>query len=110
MTNAKNTLTQIEWLQESILRLEAEYGVESENPFLQGLRTQLIGLERQAERAREREQFNLSVGYFPNREPEPEDLAAARLYEQRISELQSATESQETEQLASPESTKSRGE
>lgn len=78
--------TQIELLQEAIEELEKT--CDPENPFLKGLKTQLIGMERQAERAMEREQFNLSVGYTPKtQKPEPEDIAAFKLYEKRIAEI-----------------------
>lgn len=95
--------SQIEWLRESISRLESKGGPES--PFLKGLRTQLAGLESQAGRASEREEFNLAVTSSRNLAEEPEEQAAANLYEQRISELQSATVLQQTEQQPSPEST-----
>lgn len=51
--------SQIEVLEKTISRLEAKGGPES--PFLKGLRTQLVGLQRQADRAQERERFNLAV-------------------------------------------------
>ena len=51
--------SQIELLKDAIARLEAKGGPES--PYLTGLKTQLVGLESQSNRAQEREQFNLAV-------------------------------------------------
>ena len=94
--------SQIELLKESLQRLEPEHGPD--NPFVKGLKTQIAGLENQQTRAQEREQFNLAVTSSINPAVEPEEQAAAKLYEQRISELQNATASPETEQQPSPES------
>ena len=77
--------SQIDLLKEARERLEPVHGPD--NPFVAGLKTQLIGLERQAERAKERECFNLEVAASQNQEPEPEDLAAFNLYEKMISDL-----------------------
>lgn len=81
--------SQIELLREAIARLEAT--CEPENPYLNGLKTQLVGLESQAARAQAREQFNLSVRSQYQRLPEPEDIAAAELYEQLVSQLTDTT-------------------
>lgn len=94
MTYTKSTMTQLEWLRESIARLEPEYGPD--NPFVKGLKTQIAGLESQQHRVQEREQFNLAVASSHNLAEEPEEQAAARLYEQRIMELQRATVSSES--------------
>ena len=95
--------SQLELLKESAARLEAQGGPES--PYLKGLRAQIVGLENRAARAQEREQFNLAVNSSLNRAPEPEDQAAAKLYESLISGLPNDTGSPETAQPASPEST-----
>ena len=95
--------SQLELLKESVARLEPEFGPD--NPFVKGLKQQIVGLESQAARAEAREQFNLAVNSSLNRAPEPEDLAAANLYESLISALPNGTESPATAQPASPEST-----
>lgn len=77
--------TQIELLKEAIERLEPIHGPE--NPFVKGLKVQLIGLERQKERVMERETFNLTVKPPLHNQPEPEDIAAFKLYEELISKL-----------------------
>jgi capsule polysaccharide export protein KpsE/RkpR len=79
--------SQLELLQESLARLEPEYGPE--NPFVKGLKTQIAGLENQQYRAQERERFNLAVTSSSNQgsEPEPEDIAAFNLYEKRVAEI-----------------------
>lgn len=94
--------SQIELLKENLERLEPEHGPD--NPFVKGLKQQIAGLENQQSRAQDREQFNLAVTSSLNPAVEPEEQAAAKLYEQRISELQNATASPATEQPASPES------
>lgn len=81
--------SQLELLKEAVARLDPQGG--SDNPFVKGLRTQIAGLENQQYRAQEREQFNLAVMSSRNPALEPEEQAAARLYEQRISELQKPT-------------------
>lgn len=80
--------SQIELLKEAIERLEPVHGPD--NPFVAGLRAQLIGLERQAERAKDRDRFNLEVGGHQNHGVEPEDLAAFNLYEKMISDLKNS--------------------
>lgn len=77
--------TQIDLLKEAIERLEPIHGAE--NPFVKGLKVQLIGLERQKQRAVEREAFNLSIKPSLDNKLEPEDLAAFNLYEDLISKL-----------------------
>jgi hypothetical protein len=54
---------------------------------VKGLKEQIVGLERQAERAEERRRFNLAASSSPNQEPEPEDVAAFNLYEKRVMEI-----------------------
>ena len=95
--------SQVELLKESVARLEPVHGPD--NPFVKGLKQQIAGLESQSARAQEREQFNLAVNSLSSRAPEPEDRAAAALYESLISALPNDTESPETAQPASPEST-----
>ena len=95
--------SQIELLKESVARLEPVHGPD--NPFVKGLKQQIAGLESQSARAQDREQFNLAVNSSLNRAPEPEDQAAAKLYESLISGLPNDTASPETAQPASPEST-----
>ena len=51
--------SQGELLKESIARLEPKYGAD--NPFVKGLRMQLIGFERQERRQNEMDQFHLAV-------------------------------------------------
>lgn len=79
--------SQLELLQESLARLEPEYGPD--NAFVKGLKTQIVGLENQQYRAQERERFNLAVTSSSNQksEPGPEDIAAFNLYEKRVAEI-----------------------
>ena len=66
--------SQIEYLEGAIARLEAKGGPAS--PFLKGLQTQLVGLQRQSDRAKERQAFNLAVNSARRQaEPEKPDLA-----------------------------------
>ena len=63
--------SQLELLQAAVTRLEPEFG--SDNPFVKGLKEQIVGLENQSSRREQR--FNLAVTPSPNRRPEPEDGA-----------------------------------
>ena len=71
--------SQIDLLKAAIGRLEPVHGPD--NPFVKGLKAQLIGLENQEYRATERLASKQSTT------PEPEDLAAFKQYEKIISEL-----------------------
>ena len=51
--------SQGELLKRSIATLEPKYGAD--NPFVKGLRMQLIAFERQERRQNERDQFHLAV-------------------------------------------------
>ena len=66
--------SQIEELEKTLAKLEPEFGPD--NPFVKGLQTQLVGLQRQSDRAKERQAFNLAVNSARRQaEPEKPDLA-----------------------------------
>ena len=80
--------SQLELLKERVPALEQEFGPE--NPYVKGLKEQIIGLENQQFRAEERERFSLSVGSSISPVPQQE-LEASSLYERLISELPPAS-------------------
>jgi len=63
--------SQLELLKAAVTRLEPQHGAD--NPFVKGLKEQIVGLENQERRAQERGRFNLAVTSSPNRRLEPED-------------------------------------
>jgi len=63
--------SQLELLQAAVTRLEPEFGPD--NPFVKGLKEQIVGLENQSSRREQR--FNLAVTSSPNQRPEAEDGA-----------------------------------
>ncbi len=87
--------SQLELLKEDLPRMEAKYGPD--NPFVKGLKEQIIGLENQQFRANERERFSLSVGSSLNPVPQQE-LEASSLYERLISQLPPAVAKDSTHQ------------
>jgi len=80
--------SQLELLKERVPALEAEFGPE--NPYVKGLKEQIIGLENQQLRAEERERFSLSVRSSISPLPQQE-LEASSLYERLISQLPPAS-------------------
>ena len=58
--------SQIELLQAAVARLEPQHGAE--NPFVMGLKQQIVGLENQSFRQEQR--FNLAVNSSPSAQPQ----------------------------------------
>ena len=93
--------SQIEMLKEKIPRLEAKHGPD--NPYVKGLKQQLVGLERQADRQAEREAFHLATQSM--RSPPPEELALSDVYESALTRSAQAMDEPSQDPAQSSEST-----
>ena len=58
--------SQIELLQAAVTRLEPQHGAD--NPFVKGLKEQIVGLENQSSRQEQR--LNLAVNSLPSAQPQ----------------------------------------